>query len=294
MGGQVQQGPICVTRPGHAIDEGTNCLQRTSPQGPTRGNGQVGYNLPLVLVGKMPRDPGKDENGDVFEDAIDGDAPAKALAELKDDPVFGLPDAFLEKMGLALMDSVSFGDLNVVARECWARFCKGTGGIFSHEKLTAKVEDHDKTKEYMQEWDAKFRKAILDSKCDLTNFTPLKMKGYAFESFWDKAGGLGIIVHDWWSIKAEIKGYTATWDNVANQGAFYGTIVYTLTDTFGLDWNDVVKLGPTNTPPAFPPPFTTGDRFKAWYILQHFRKAKHFFTQVILEHSFNDGAARKF
>ena len=72
-------------------------------------------------------------------------------------------------------------------------------------------------------------------------------------------------------------------------GAFYGTLVYTMTDDFGLDWNDIVLHGEDHIPPTLGY-YNTGDRFKAWYILQHYRTAKPFFVEVRLEYKFDDGA----
>jgi len=85
------------------------------------------------------------------------------------------------------------------------------------------------------------------------------------------AGGLGITVNQVWSAKAELADYvldsaTRTW---------MGNLVYTLYDHFGLDWPDIVKHGERHTPQYY-----TGDFFKAWYILQHYRSAKPFITEM--------------
>jgi hypothetical protein len=278
---------------GNGIDEGTLARERNNAPGPMSGPGNSNYVIPgPILVGKPPREPGKNEDGSVYEDMLFADDPPQA-ASIKQDPVYKLKDSELEEMGLALMKSVSTGELEKVAVEAWDRFCKGVGGTYSNTKLTEAVRDNDATKDFVNAFNARLRKAILDRKCDLNGFPPLPIGRYAFSSFNDKRTGLGILIHDIWSIKAELKNYNGTWDNIAQQGAFYGKIVYTLTDDFGLDWNDIVQHGSDHIPPTLSK-WTTGDRFKAWYILQHYRKAKPFFIEIKLEYDIDDGAPRKF
>ncbi len=293
MGARVP-GPVSLQDEGTALDDGTLPRQRANAPGPTSGNGNAHYSVPgLLLVGKPPRDPGKNEDGSTYEDMLSDDAPPQS-ASIKSDLIFNAPDAKLEELGKALMNSVSTGELNTVALACWDRFCKGTGGTFTSAALDKEVRDNDATREFVKDFEGKLRKAVLDNKCDLTNFTPLPIGRYAFNSLVDKATGLGIIIHDWWSIKAELKDYTATWDNVTQTGAFYGTLVYTMTDDFGLDWNDIVQHGNDNIPPTTDF-FKTGHRFKAWYVLQHYRKNhKPFFVEVKLDYHFDDGAPRPF
>jgi hypothetical protein len=136
----------------------------------------------------------------------------------------------------------------------------------------------------------KLQKAVLDRQCDLRNFVPLPIGRYAFNTLTDKATGLGILIHDWWSIKAELKNYIGVWDSVTQTGAFNATLVFTMTDDFGLDWMDIVQHGTDHMPPTLSW-YSTGDRFKAWYILQHYRKAKPFFVQVIQEYNIDESNA---
>lgn len=57
---------------------------------------------------------------------------------------------------------------------------------------------------------------------------------------------------------------------------FWGfDLVYTFYDHFSLDWEDVVKNGGRRLPQ-----YHTGDFFKAWYVLQHYRNAKPFITEM--------------
>lgn len=53
------------------------------------------------------------------------------------------------------------------------------------------------------------------------------------------------------------------------------TLKYTFYDHFGLDWEDIKKHGD-----GIFPKYHTGDEFKAWYILQHYRTAKPFVTEM--------------
>jgi len=61
-----------------------------------------------------------------------------------------------------------------------------------------------------------------------------------------------------------------------------------MTDDFGLDWDDILQHGNDHLPPTASW-YTTGDRFKAWYILQHYRSAKPFFVEVKLEYDIIGG-----
>ena len=92
-----------------------------------------------------------------------------------------------------------------------------------------------------------------------------------FSSFWDKIGGLGITVHQVWSSKAELKNY-----RIDSAGQHWMcTLKYTFYDHFGLDWEDIEKHGSDRIPL-----YHTGDQFKAWFILQHYRSAKPFITEI--------------
>ncbi len=281
------------------IDPGTLIRVRSDQPGVTNGIGISYYAQKTpILVGKPPREPGRLENGTVFEDMLFGDDPVQA-AELKKDPVFQLPDAELEQMGKDLMNSVSTTggivvdrDLKSVAFQAWERFCLGVGGTFSSSVLTKAVDDHDKTTEFCYAFIKDLRREILNRQCDLTGFVPLPIGRYAFDSLTDKVTGLGILIHDIWSLKAELRDYQGAWDSVLQEGAFYGTVVFTLTDDFGLDWNDIVLHGNDHKPPTLSR-FNTGDRFKAWYILQHFRKAKPFFIEIVINRDITDGGRRR-
>lgn len=291
--GFVKPGPLGLMDIASTLDAGTIGRQRNSPSGPTSGNGNKHYFVQgPVLVGKPPRDPGKNEDGSTYEDMLAGDEPAQS-ASLKQDPVFLLSTEKLQELGRDLMNSVSSGDLNTVALAAWDRFCKGTGGTFKNDKLDFEVRHHDNTRAFVGDFEKLLRKAVVACKCDLAKLTPLPIGRYAFNSFWDKATGLGILIHDIWSIKVELMNYTATWDKITQTGAFYGDMVFTLTDDFGLDWNDIVQHGKDRMPPTAGY-YNTGDRFKAWYILQHYRNAKPFFVEVKLEYDFDDGAPRPF
>src|SRR5262249_53598642 len=143
MGGEVP-GPLGRNND-PLIDAVTLNLQRTSAPGSLFGSDPVDCVVPgPILVGKPPRDPGKLENGSIYEDMLFADSPEKSKS-IRTDPVFKLSDAELQGLGRDLMNSVSSGDLNTVALECWDRFCKGTGGTYSNEKLTKAVRDNAAT-----------------------------------------------------------------------------------------------------------------------------------------------------
>src|SRR5262249_42456735 len=134
------------------IDEGTLNLQRTSAPGPLIGSEPDHCIVPgPILVGKPPRDPGKNEDGSVYEDMLSGDSPEKSK-DIREDPVFKLSDTELQGLGRDLMTSVSTGDLQTVALECWDRFCKGTGGTYTNEKLTKAVRDNAATAKFTDEF----------------------------------------------------------------------------------------------------------------------------------------------
>lgn len=298
-------GPIGLLNTGGAVNAVVVHRQRTP--GPTAGSGRSNYKvLGPLLVGKPPRDPGKNEPeppflpdateyGTIYEDMLFNDKPAKSTPLRTKFPFFE-SDEKLQAIGRELMKAVSIGDLETVALECWDRFNAGTGGTYSNQKLTDAVRAHGETALFTKEFEGRLRKAILARKCDLRNFPPLRIGRYAFDSLDDKAGGLGILIHDIWSIKAELKDYVGAWDNATQTGAFYSKIVYTLTDDFGLDWADVEVHGDDTFPPIAlsPVPLFAGDGFKAWYILQHYRSSVPFFVEVKLEYVFDDGANRQF
>lgn len=278
-------GPLGYMSNKICIDNGTNCNQRSSLPGPTGTSTRIDRFFPgPILIGKPPREPGKNEDGTVYEDMLYGDAPVMS-APIRRDPVFQLTDEKLKEMGRDLMISVSVGDLQRVALECWDRFCQGTGGTYSSSTLTETVRNEDETFEFVQEFNKKAQVAINACKGDLSNLIVLPIGRYAFDTFLQKATGLGIILHDIWSIKAELINMTTAYDpNQSDEPAWYGTIRYTLTDDFGLDWNDIVQHGNDHKPPTLGF-YNTGDRFKAWYVLQHYRDAKPFFVQMVLDYT---------
>jgi hypothetical protein len=301
-------GPLGLMNTGAAINAGVVNRQR-SP-GPTSGTVRSNYKaLGPILVGRPFRAPGKNapepplspeaiDFGTVYEDMLFNDKPAKS-APIQKSRLFLLPDDDLKAIGRELMTAVSVGDLKTVALECWDRFNAGTGGTYSNPLLTYAVRRHDKTIECNKNFAARLRKAILACKCDLRNFAPLKIDTYAFDSVEDKACGLGILIHDIWSIKAELKDYVGSYDHATQTGAFYGKLVYTITDDFGLDWADIEVHGddlfpPIGRLPLDPIPLFAGEGFKAWYILQHYRSSVPFFVEVKLEFGFDDGANRDF
>ena len=112
---------------------------------------------------------------------------------------------------------------------------------------------------------------LRGARYDPSRITVIPMSLLDFSSFWDKATGLGITVHQVWAVKAEIENL-----RLNSGGPFWQfDLVYTFYDHFGLDWPDVVKNGD-----RIVPMYHTGDFFKCWYILQHYRSARPFITEM--------------
>ncbi|WP_455204779.1 DUF3289 family protein [Kaarinaea lacus] len=223
-----------------------------------------------VVVGKAKRDPGFNFDGTPAEDMMYADHPKKA-ASLKNDPVFALPDSTLNAYMKQLMESLSVGDMEKVALEMQARFAKGVGGTYKSSILDAEIANHETFVTYHNAFLKELKAALKKSDYDLFKMSTLSMNLLNFSSFWDKVTGLGITVHQVWSAKAELENYRLDCQN----GLWIGELVYTFYDHYGLDWEDIVKHGDDKIPQ-----YHTGDFFKAWYILQHFRTAKPFITQM--------------
>ncbi|KUJ50308.1 DUF3289 family protein [Chryseobacterium sp. JAH] len=222
------------------------------------------------LIGKAKREPGFKYDGSKAEDMFFADSPA-ASASIKNDPVFKLSDATLGKYLDQLMESLSIGDMETVALEMSERFKNGTGGTYKSETLNKEIANNPAFTKYHNDFLSKIKDQLKKNSYDLNSVSQMPMDLLHFSSFWDKVSGLGITVHQVWSVKSEISDYsynkcTKMWN---------GKLKYTFYDHFGLDWDDVVKHGGDRIPQ-----YHTGDFFKAWYILQHYRSAKPFITEM--------------
>jgi hypothetical protein len=222
------------------------------------------------LIGKAKRDPGFNFDGTKAEDMYFADKPASS-ASIQNDPVFKLNDATLGAYLDQLMESLSIGDMETVALEMSDRFKKGTGGTYKSEILNKKIAGNSAFTAYHTKFLTDLKNELKKNDYDPSSMAIIPMGLLNFSSFMDKATGLGITIHQVWSAKAEILNYsynkcTKMWS---------GKLKYTFYDHYGLDWDDIVKHGGDRIPQ-----YHTGDFFKAWYILQHYRTAKPFTTEM--------------
>lgn len=221
-----------------------------------------------ILVGQSARGPGYNFDGTVAEDMLFADRPVQS-APIRSDPVFALNDATLEAYLQQLMESLSVGDMETVALEMKERFCRGLGGTYRSRLLDQEIYDHSAFGAYHRAFARALIPMLKAAQYDPARIRPLRMSLLDFSSFWDKATGLGITIHQVWAVKAELDDLV-----VDCSGPWWQfNLVYTFYDHFGLDWPDIVKNGDRRIPQ-----YHTGDFFKAWYILQHYRSARPFIT----------------
>ncbi|MET0029300.1 MAG: DUF3289 family protein [Candidatus Thiodiazotropha sp.] len=260
-----------ITRSNHWIDDGTTCRHASPCPGPIGLSAARSLVLKgPILVGKAKRDPGFNFDGTPAEDMQYADAPAKSAA-IRSDPVFSQSDKQLNDGMRSLMQSLSIGAMEGVALQMQKKFSSGSGGVFSSDVLNKEIANNSAFVSYHRKFLSHLKSSINHAGMDPRKITKIAMDLLNFSSFWDKVSGLGITVHQVWSVKAELfkfhlDGCTGSWS---------GELVYTFYDHFGLDWEDIVKNGD-----RILPQYHTGDYFKAWYILQHYRNAKPFITQM--------------
>ena len=223
-----------------------------------------------MIVGKAKRDPGYNFDKTPAEDMTYGDSPISSIS-IQQDKVFSYDNATLESYLDQLMTSLSIGKMETVALQMSSLFKKGTGGIYKSTVLNKEIENNSATIEFHNNFLTKIKNELKRANYDPKMMAIISMNLLNFSSFWDKVSGLGITIHQVWSVKAEIENYsyyefTGNWEC---------DLVYTFYDHFGLDWDDVIKHGEDRKPQ-----YHTGDYFKAWYILQHYRNAKPFITEM--------------
>lgn len=251
------------------IDLGTLCLQAS----PTPES--LGCYTPLtisgpLLIGMAARAVGKNFDGTPAEDTLYADSPPQSAA-IKKDAMFAKTDAELNGYMIQLMESLSVGDMEKVALEMQSRFVQATGGTYSSPLLDKEVRNNTAFALYHIHFLEKLKIKLKSADYDPTKIPTIVMGLLDFSSFWDKATGLGITIHQVWSAKAELVNYKAD----KSTGFWQANLLYTFYDHFGLDWQDVVKNGGR----IFPKPYT-GDSFKAWYVLQHYRRARPFIVEI--------------
>lgn len=273
MAGGKLPGPTGGPGNNTAIDSGTLCRQASLPPAVLGGAVSTRHsivNKGPVLAGKTKRDPGYNFDGTPAEDMMFADRPRKS-ASIRTDPVFSKPDATLNAYMQQLMKSLSIGNMETVAMEMQKRFYKGLGGTWKSATLNAEIANHAAFSRYHYAFLRQLRAALKRANYNPARITTIPMGLLHFSSFWDKVSGLGIAVHQVWSVKAELENYSFN----HNSGIWVCDLVYTFYDHFGLDWEDIVKHGDDHIPQYY-----TGDFFKAWYILQHYRSAKPFITEM--------------
>lgn len=265
------QGPIGVGKHYPIIDRGT--LARSNHQGQRLiGSLSVVANL-RVSAGKTERDVGFNFDGSAAEDTLYADQPSQSAPIRKDD-LFTKSDQELFNYLWDLMNSMSWGNMNTVAKEMCQLFIDGSGGIYSSDKLDREVAGNSAFSDYDDAFKKKIVIALSLADYDITRLSVLRMNLLNFSSLRDEVTGLGITVHQVWAAKAELFDYAM---NVP-EGRWACRVEYTFYDHFGLDWEDVVKNGDRRLPK-----YHTGDGFKAWYILQHYRNAQPFITKITVK-----------
>ena len=233
---------------------------------------------PPRLVGRSEASPGfeRPKEGEksqkkVAEDMLSADHPEHK--EIQGDPLFTASDEELLKAMTTLFGLVSRGRMSKVSAEMVARFFLGTGGPthYKSKVLNEEIQGTTTFRVYDEAFQEEFDKRIVRAGYDLTKLAVIGMDDLDFSNLWQQATGLGVTIHQVHATEARVSRFTfdpkaGTWD-----GVFH----YTLYDHFGLDWLDVVKAVVRWMPV---PPILNG--FKAWYILQHYRKAKPFVTEA--------------
>jgi len=234
-----------------------------------KNEGQV-IHVPIKQVGKSKRDPGKDNEGLTAEDMLFNDQPV-ASSSIRTDEMFHKPTAELNAYMVQLMESLSVGEMETVVLEMQKKFADGSGGTYKSSILNSHIESNSAFKTYHENFKIKLQNSLKKCGYALNKQQPIVMSLLNFSSFLDKVTGLGIAVHQVWSVKAEVKNYTY----YKSKRYWKGELQYTFYDTYGLDWEDIVKHGNDHLPQ-----YHTGNCFKAWYILQHYRNAKPFITEM--------------
>jgi hypothetical protein len=202
----------------------------------------------------------------VADDMLWADHPV-AAARLKSHPLFTRSDRELEDCMRRLMEMASMGAMQGVAIAMFEKFRKGSGGRFQSPALNDIARNAVDWSPYHQHFMWMVARRIIESGYDLNRLVPIVMPRLRFHDAASWINGLGITVHQVWAMKAVLKNVEL------NSGAWQGTLVYSLYDHFGLDWPDIPKF--ENYPFA-------GDGFVAWFILQHYRKAKPFITEITI------------
>lgn len=234
-----------------------------------KGAGEV-IRVAEKMVGKSKRNPGLNTDGTIAEDTLFNDHPVQSTS-IQSDPMFQKPETELNAYMIQLMESLSMGEMETVVLEMQKKFSNGSGGTYKSNVLDSHIAANSAFKSYNESFRMKLQNSLKKCDYDLNKQGVLTMDLLNFSSFLDKVTGLGIAIHQVWSVKAEVKNYIY----YKAKRYWTGELHYTFYDTYGLDWDDVLKHGNDRIPQ-----YQTGNCFKAWYILQHYRNARPFITEM--------------
>lgn len=170
----------------------------------------------------------------------------------------------------------SVGELEAVALRMIAKFQSNSGGEFTDDVLTQKVQEHESTKRFVASLTEVITSTIRREGGDITSLKNETIdwngKPYGrprFSTLGDTfTGGLTICINDVWAYEVSITEYEV------NASNFKGKFKVTLFDQFGLDKPDVDKK------------FGYLQGFRSWFLLQHRRNYKPFITKIEFENSF--------
>lgn len=187
--------------------------------------------------------------------------------------IFKKSDQQLYDMMTDLFTDVSAFELESIGLEMCKKFLNGDKGNYTDKRLTGKVFGSKEFSKYHNHIKQSIDSVIYKGTADLKflNKKSLYIPRMSFDGFWNNALGLGITIHQVYATKLELINYFCD----VNKRYWTGTFRYTLYDHFGLDWNDILLHGEDKKPSL-----NTGNHFKAWYILQRYRKAKPFIVEL--------------
>ncbi len=220
-----------------------------------------------IPVGKTKRDPGFNFDGTIADDMKSGDEPAVS-ASLKNDPIFKETDDQLAERLRSLLSWLSVGEMKTVADDMLRRFRSGSGKSYENEILNREVQKNPAFRQYHNRFINDLDSALKRNHYDPNRIVPaISLNLLNFSHFNDKWQGLGITIHQVWSANAWVTDFSVNCGTLD----WNCNIHYALYDHFGLDWADIEKFGNA---------WGVGNAFKAWFILQHYRSAKPFFTKI--------------
>ncbi|WDT68022.1 DUF3289 family protein [Cloacibacterium sp. TD35] len=234
--------------------------------------------IPYKLLAETEIKPGLDLNGKVAEDLKD----VSYLKEIqnsqkkfweKNSVIFKKSDNELFGMMKDLFTDVSMFEMESIGLDMCQKFFNGTKGNYMDKRLIKHVFGSDEFQEYHKKITNSIKAVIYEGTADLKflNNKPLYIPRMSFDGFINNAMGLGITIHQVYATKIELINYFCD----LKRKYWTGTFRYTLYDHFGLDWNDILLHGEDYKPSP-----NTGNHFKAWYLLQRYRKAKPFIVEL--------------